>query len=56
MPVDGGEAVPVLGVRGGGPVESPDGKFLYYDKGCHRHLESSNKRGHGKSSHRLDPS
>ena len=33
MPVDGGEAVPVLGVRGGGPVESPDGKFLYYEKG-----------------------
>jgi Tol biopolymer transport system component len=32
VPVDGGEAVPVLGVRGGGPIESPDGKFIYYDK------------------------
>jgi eukaryotic-like serine/threonine-protein kinase len=32
VPVDGGEAVPVLGVRGGGPVESPDGKFIYYHK------------------------
>ena len=32
VPVDGGEAVPVLGVRGGAPVESPDGKFIYYDK------------------------
>jgi len=32
VPVDGGEAVPVLGVRGGGPVESPDGKFIYYRK------------------------
>ena len=31
MPVDGGEAVPVLGARGGA-VESPDGKFIYYDK------------------------
>jgi serine/threonine protein kinase len=33
VPVDGGEAVPVLGVRGGAPAESPDGKFLYYGKG-----------------------
>jgi len=33
VPVDGGEAVPVSGVRGGGPIESPDGKFLYYGKG-----------------------
>ncbi len=32
VPVDGGEAVPVLGVRGGAPVESPDGKFIYYHK------------------------
>jgi len=33
VPADGGEAVPVSGVRGSGPVESPDGKFLYYDRG-----------------------
>ena len=32
VPVAGGDAVPVLGVRGGGPVESSDGKFIYYHK------------------------
>ena len=32
MPVGGGEAVP-LHIHGGQAVESPDGKFLYYDKG-----------------------
>jgi len=30
--VDGGEAVPVSGVHGGSATESPDGKFLYYDR------------------------
>ena len=32
VPVGGGEAVPVSEIRGSSPVESPDGKFLYYDK------------------------
>jgi len=33
VPVEGGEAVPMPGVRGIGAVESPDGKFLYYERG-----------------------
>ncbi len=33
MSVAGGEAVPVGESGEGAPVESPDGKFLYYDKG-----------------------
>jgi len=31
--VDGGEPVSVPGIQGNAPVESPDGKFLYYSKG-----------------------
>jgi serine/threonine protein kinase len=33
VPVDGGEPVSVSGIQGNAPVESPDGRFLYYSKG-----------------------
>src|SRR5262249_45444491 len=34
VPATGGDAVPVQGISGeSAPVESPDGRFLYYDKG-----------------------
>src|SRR5207253_8168432 len=32
VPVQGGEALPVVRNAGWGPVESPDGRFLYYVK------------------------
>ena len=38
MPAPEAKRFQCTGVRGGGPVESPDGKFVYYDKGS-RHLD-----------------
>jgi Tol biopolymer transport system component len=32
MPADGGEAIQLTGEGGYAPLESPDGKFLYYTK------------------------
>ena len=43
MPSDGGEAIQVTWDGGYAPLESPDGKFLYYTKhlGCQRAMRSS---------------
>jgi hypothetical protein len=32
MPANGGEAIQVIGIGGLAPLESPNGKFLYYVK------------------------